>query len=184
LGRPDIVCATSGNDVMPPLCVPMCALDSDCPGRRCDELTGLCIDRVPEHAPLYSSCVAGKPSGCAFSCLSRDPVPAGQTAAGYCTRPCTIDSATACGRSLGSPLSSGQVGFCLGSPQNGAGDVGFCMQLCDTVADCVDKDPGTTCEPFMTAAGGHPLCTPAVRSVADAGGVDAAPEATDAATTE
>jgi len=171
-GRTDVACVIRTTPDDPGACIPMCGSDADCTGRKCSEITSLCLDISPLRAPLYSACVAGgRGNQCAGECLPFDNLAFGQTAPGYCSRQCSIDAPHACGSGAGAPISSGTVGWCLGAlPSAGAGDLGRCLQFCDTVTDCLDKDPGTTCNPAFLDSLGHGFCLPP--RVVDAGAAD------------
>jgi hypothetical protein len=166
--RFDTGCALVNVAVLQTLCLPQCATDADCGTRRCDESTGLCVDMPARRDPDYSGCVVGvRNETCNGFCLPFDDVRPGQTAPGVCSRDCVIGAPDACGRKLGLPLSSGQVGDCAGGNDSGPGDFGRCLQLCDTVADCRNKTPGVVCDMMYQGQFGHGFCAPPL--VVDAG---------------
>jgi hypothetical protein len=170
LQRTDMACAAEGLTNTHTLCIPMCASDADCGGRKCDEETGLCVDTPAQRDPTYSACVFNGPTQtCTEACVSfSQDAQKGKLTPGICSRMCVIGAASACGRDLASPLSSGLVGTCIGPRGTGAGDLGRCFQLCDSAADCRDKDPGVVCDPSSIPVFGHGLCTPP-NSFVDAG---------------
>jgi hypothetical protein len=189
LGRPDVACSLVGNATATrALCMPLCAVDADCNGRRCNPATGFCDDDPAVDDRMYASCKAPPPGGanigCPEICAAAYQPAAGQTAPGLCTRNCVVGSIDGCGRSSGLPISSGRVGTCVGDNGSVPGDLGECYQLCDAVADCRDQDPGTTCDPFLQAVLGHGVCLPPDMSLSDAGAAEASAIPVDASTAE
>ena len=74
---------------------------------------------------------------------------------------------TVCGASLAvarwSLATSGALGpsagFCFYTyTTSGAGDVGFCAEMCDTTNDCAAKASGATCDTSYASAIGHGVC--------------------------
>jgi hypothetical protein len=168
-GRPDMACIalTNNGGQTQNACVPNCSQDSDCSGaRKCDAILAICVDTPNPGLPVGSHCPPGAPSGavadpCAGTCLGL-----GGTAAApdisFCTRPCTVGYLNGCnwvpqGASL---ATGGEHGVCLPVSQaNGPGDIGICLQLCETAADCSDQtDPGLLCDRTQVAVIGHGVC--------------------------
>jgi Cys-rich repeat protein len=172
-GRNDVGCASLSDGagaVTVDVCVPLCAVDADCPsGRRCDQGTGLCTATPKAGDPLGAACSPpgdGGTNTCAGLCL---PVGAGAggtaVAARFCSQPCVLGSPTACNLAIGTtPLAGASHGGCVLITTGGQlGDVGFCAQECDTAADCLNKrDPGGMCDVSISAGSPiapHGFCT-------------------------
>jgi len=170
-GRDDVGCASlasGGGGVTLYACLPMCAVDSDCPsGRRCDEATGVCMSgAAPSGTPLGSACAQTADGGadvCSGFCLSSGSN--GTVTARFCSRACVLGAASACNLAFGTAaLAGASHGGCL-LAITGAdiGDIGFCSQECDTVADCLDKTDTTGMCNTTVAAGTsiapHGFCT-------------------------
>jgi hypothetical protein len=121
------------------LCYPQCASDEDCPGRRCDPARGICVDNVTTGLVLGEACTMN--SDCAGrACVS---IPGGA----YCSAPCVFGVPIGCGYGLAPSgeraagcFAPAETGF-LSS--EGDGDVGLCIELCSTAADCTQ--PGWLC---------------------------------------
>ena len=114
-------------------CFPQCGSDEDCPGRVCDLNRGLCVNTPPAGLPLGDHCE--NTSECAGGlCIAVSP---GEQ---FCSAPCIVDQPVGCGDG---PSVTTRNGGCLGAlysgilSSEGAGDVGFCAELCDVDADCV-----------------------------------------------
>jgi hypothetical protein len=144
-------------------CTPTCASDADCSPRHCDPASGLCVDSPPGGAPTGAPCGAGLPP-CAGLCV--------ELATGYhaCTGVCTLGT-------VGCGASAEQEGpfdaFCglSLSPNDGLGDEGLCVALCDCNDDCMHSN--AVCErirdPDLETALGHPgACVPSMAGDAGA----------------
>jgi hypothetical protein len=173
-GRMDVGCLTlidADATTTPPtpqldVCLPICSQDSDCPGRKCDVGTGFCGDTAAPGDLLGSHCTIdpdGGASTCAGACLPIGGAMPGTRAASFCSMLCVLGSTNSCnwvgaGASL---TSGGPHGVCaLGAGNAEIGDIGFCTQECDTVADCSDKtDTGGMCDTTYMADIGHGYCS-------------------------
>jgi hypothetical protein len=121
-------------------CFPQCGSDEDCPGRVCDLGRGVCVNAQPVGLPLGEHCENNM--ACASSlCVSVSaqgvtPVEA------FCSAPCVVGQPVGCG--YGPSVSKRDAG-CLGPrfggflSSEGIGDTGFCAELCDVDADCVQS---------------------------------------------
>ena len=56
-------------------CIPLCGEDADCPGRKCDPLSGFCVDKPATGGALGSACTKTKNARGAFA--RRSPTPRG-----------------------------------------------------------------------------------------------------------
>jgi hypothetical protein len=174
LTRTDVVCksevalsmATFSGARQRGWCFPQCGSDEDCPGRVCDLERGLCVNAAPaglplgEHCESTAECLGGL-------CIAVAP---GEQ---FCSAPCIVDQPVGCG--YGPSVAKRDAG-CLGAlysgilSSEGAGDVGFCAELCDVDADCVQ------------ATSHNWVCTQSALNLARFGraGVCFPPDATDA----
>jgi hypothetical protein len=158
------------------LCFPACQSDLGCgEGRFCDDSDpglGLCTDTDRPGGGVGAACTPEtEATDCASSICLAFPNGAGN----FCSANCTFASLNGCGYAQGS--TGPREAACLqGRLQNaGAGDLGFCFELCDVNADCEQTD--WVCDPFDTAefqtfVGRQGQCLPPV--VAN-GAVDAGP---------
>lgn len=143
LTRPDLACmseAALGTTMFTGSrqlgwCFPQCGSDEECPGRRCDLFRGVCVDTPATGAALGEACTAG--TQCAGGiCVAAN---AGGTEA-FCSAPCVLGQPIGCGYGLSAEV---REGGCLGprvngfTSEEGIGDSGFCAELCDVDADCV-----------------------------------------------
>jgi Cys-rich repeat protein len=151
------------------LCVPLCGSDTDCPsGRHCDANSGYCTATAKTGSPLGTACMApvdGGADSCKGFCLA---IGSGGTTvtARFCSQACVFGTANACNIALGtaSLAPAGSHGGCLYTASGAMpGDVGFCTQECDTVAECLDKtDPTGMCDTSIasgTTIAPHGFCT-------------------------
>ena len=146
-------------------CLPACSQDSDCPtGRKCDDSIAQCVDMPTAGLPLGSHCtydpMRTMPKQCAGSCLGVGS--AGNVVASFCTRSCVVGQLNNCnwvGMNM-SLATGGPHGVCFpGNSTAKAGDLGVCLQLCDTPADCANQtDPGLVCDKTNVATIGHGVC--------------------------
>lgn len=169
--RPDLACTQlydSNSNPAGAACVPLCAVDSDCPtGRKCDPQEGVCVDTVHTGDPMGAHCTGDPTTGasaCAGSCLSLVDANDMPTVS-FCSQRCVIGAPKGCNIAVGANMSlaGGAHGACVyqSDPTGDIGDVGFCTVECDTVNDCPDKtDPNPVCDTadFMADLG-HGLCT-------------------------
>jgi hypothetical protein len=155
-GRQDVACFQPPADdagTPPAFCSPTCSQDSDCGTRKCDPASNVCVDTPSTGGALGTKCTPSNDT-CAGTCV---PL----TKAQYCSQPCVFGSLNQCNHTAGALTSGGPHGLCA-LTQTGAqaGDLGFCSQECETVADCSDKtDPGGTCDTSIKAQVGHGYCT-------------------------
>jgi hypothetical protein len=175
-GRMDVGCVTiqAADATTTPatpqvdICYPVCSQDSDCPaGRKCDLGSSQCADTAPTGDPLGAHCVSDPDAGtsnCAGGCLPIGSAAGGTAiAASVCSMSCVVGNLNACnwvgaGVSLSGGGTHGVCGLAASNAQ--AGDLGYCVQLCDAVADCSDKtDPGGTCDTSAMSAIGHGFCS-------------------------
>jgi hypothetical protein len=158
-GRTDVACvqgAATDAGLPPAFCEPICSQDSDCAGgRRCDPASSVCVSTTPTGAALGTKCTPTADT-CAGACV---PL----TNASYCTQPCVIGplSIPQCNHTAGALGAGGAHGLCgLSSATAESGDIGYCTQECETVADCSDRtDPGGTCDTSIKPAAGHGICS-------------------------
>ena len=140
-------------------CIPLCGEDADCPGRKCDPLSGFCVDKPATGGALGSACM--KDEECAGGICKKI-----SETAGVCSSFCRLagrDSLEGCGyRRTAVKSAATPVGACLtGVDDNAApGDLGTCWQLCDETADCTLKNPGWTCvlDPTLISILNHGVC--------------------------
>jgi hypothetical protein len=141
--RADSACRPSQTDMG--YCTPTCRGDFDCPGRVCEQRSGLCAAAAMGTLPFGSSC---------------DPVPSTTDCVGlcstlgtsmptkdnsFCTNYCIIGRPGTCGEPLnasGPPNAACLLKFASTETD---GDLGECVQLCDCDSNC--KNPGFICSP-------------------------------------
>jgi hypothetical protein len=175
LDRPELACwsvAALGLAAFEPtlrqpgICQPSCASDEDCAGRACDLALGLCVDTRLAGAPIGAPCVS------ADDCAGRlcQPSLDGRS---ICSGLCSFGT-FGCGYA---DNASPREAMCLvpgvfdATASEGIGDVGLCIELCDTAADC--EAPASECilDPQVRGRSGY--CVLADPTVADAGAPDA-----------
>ena len=171
LDRSDVVCvsvAALGDE--PPgagpqrgVCLPSCQSDAQCgPGLFCDLGNGLCTSERPAGDPVGSVC-AGAESCASGLCVTLPGF------AGFCSGFCRFGG-PGCGFD-GSEASPGAGCALAQVPNEGVGDRGLCLELCQSASDC--HEPGAAC--IATSAGsGVRACAvrtgvPPVVTVPDAG---------------
>lgn len=150
LGRIDLACyseaflgiAEFSSTRQPGWCYPQCASDEDCPGRRCDLARGVCVDTPTAGLPIGARCDA--PADCAGGMCQR--FASGES---FCSAPCVYGQPVGCGYGLNAERRSAgcilpQVRGFLST--EGAGDVGFCGELCADATECEQAASGWTCE--------------------------------------
>jgi len=169
-GRTDVACSVLADalgNVVGTACIPTCSQDVDCPpGRKCDPRSTQCVDTTPVGDPLGAHCPYGPDASadpCAGSCLPLPNVAGTALAASFCSQPCVIGAINQCNHTSGSLATGGAHGLCYLSIDNASvGDTGYCVQECETAADCSDQiDPGLTCDTTIKplAPGLHGVCT-------------------------
>lgn len=182
LSRRDLAChseAALGLSAVQPertpgWCLPRCNADVECPGRICNLVSGLCENEQPEGLPFGAACTANA------DCASNDCLQLSETEA-MCTQRCVYQGLTpqqiACGYVTDPreaacliPLLSSQAG------SEGIGDLGACLELCNTSADCTQVANGWGCQLFnlRDVTGRAGVCFPGINDdVPDAGAPDA-----------
>jgi hypothetical protein len=158
------------------LCFPSCQSDLACgDGRFCDSSDpglGLCTDTQRPGPGIGAPCTPEtEATDCASSICLAFPNGAGS----FCSASCTFAAINGCGYAEGS--TGPREAACLQSrfQGGGAGDLGFCFELCDVNTDCEQGD--WVCQPFATAefqtfVGRQGQCLPAA---VVGGPVDAGP---------
>jgi hypothetical protein len=162
-GRGDLACSVISMGAAA-VCLPVCSQDSDCStGRICNPRLGVCSDTAPAGDPLGAHCNPDPDAGantCASGRCAAITEDGMTISASFCSMPCVFLSKSACGHTDGA-LGTGSHGFCaLTSSQTAsAGDLGSCVQECETTADCLDQaEPGAACDLSVKADIGHGLC--------------------------
>lgn len=207
LGRSDVVCrsvAELGIEEFSAVrqegwCFPQCGSDEDCPGRVCNLASGLCVDDRPTGGEIGAACEADSDCqgnvcvGVGDQLFTDGGVFLGFTDA-FCSAPCVFGQPVGCGFG---PTAESRDSVC-GIPRirgfftdEGIGDVGLCLDVCDVDEDCVQaQENGWFCsaEPATIAALGRGVCSAPDRSdpgpdrdAGDAAGSTAAPDSSDAA---
>lgn len=127
------------------ICAPQCGSDEDCPaGRLCHRQGGVCTDFPPPGAPVGSACsISDDCDGRA--CEDRvDQV-------GVCTAPCVLGALSGCGYGR-EPVSRDAAcvtpAVAAGRFSEGPGDLGLCLRLCDSDADCDQVNEALACSPL------------------------------------
>jgi hypothetical protein len=153
-------------------CIPTCTNDAGCGnGRYCDLNTGLCVSTKPTGKAIGEACDATlKVSDCASGECAVFDTPTGTIS--FCSGTCTLGVTNNCGYN---PQTDAKRGAGCIEPQfndPGVGDIGFCVQLCDTDSDCAQAASGWTCS-ALSATGQQIFartgeCLPP-ESIADAG---------------
>jgi hypothetical protein len=165
-GRQDVACQPVNADETLFACIPICVTDSDCGTRKCEAASGLCVDAPKTGKPVGAGCTVTKGATtdeCEGFCLAIEGIPdGGTTAPGICTALCRLGTQEACGFRI-TPIDAGPPeGACVlpvGSGGYDTGDLGFCLQLCDSTADCGYMASDWICRTDMNFKGwGHSVC--------------------------
>jgi hypothetical protein len=140
-GRVDLVCVEEPVGAGAGYCKPACRSDVDCAPEKCDLATGLCANSARSGDALGADCQLSN-SQCAGACY---PVNNTYSAcSGFCSY-----GTPGCGQSGDPPYKA----FCsipgAATATAGAGDIGFCGELCDCDTDCGRAD--AVCEPQPAA---------------------------------
>jgi hypothetical protein len=160
----------SDTDTSLGVCIPTCTNDAGCgTGRYCDLNTGLCVGTKPTGKAIGEAC-DGTQNGADCASGTCVQFTAGSADVSFCSGNCTLGILDNCGYD---PASGQPRNVACLEPQfaqAAAGDIGFCVSLCDVAADCAQA--GWICEP-LSAAGAQALgrtgeCLPP-GLVADAG---------------
>lgn len=183
LTRPDVVClsevalgqANFSGARQPGWCLPQCGSDEDCPGRVCDLQRGVCVDTRAAGLPIGEAC--NNNVQCAGGlCVAATPTD------GFCSAPCVVGQPVGCGYG---PSATKRDAGCLGPrfggflSSEGDGDTGFCAELCEVDADCLQASRGWVCslsDGVRERFGRGGTCFPpsATDAGVDGGGSDAA----------
>jgi len=148
-------------------CVPLCVTDADCGTRKCEAASGLCVDAPMPGKAIGAGCTVTRGMSnteCAGGlCLPIQAIPdGGTTAPGICTALCRLGTQEACNFRITAIDAGPPVGACIfpwSDTGYNTGDLGLCLQLCDTTADCGYKGPNWGCLPNTTVTGtGHSVC--------------------------
>jgi hypothetical protein len=170
--RQDAVCEPVNTAETLFACVPLCVTDADCGTRKCDPSSGFCVTTPTVGKTIGAGCtlVRGVVNNeCAGGlCLPIESIADGGTSTpGICTALCRLGSQQACGLRT-TPLNAGPpAGACVlpwGASGYDNGDLGLCLQLCDSTNDCTYKASNWTCRTDISLVGiGHFVCltTPA-----------------------
>jgi hypothetical protein len=128
-GRSDFACAPFPMANPQPTCLPSCNSDADCMGGNfCDLGNGVCVTTPPGSEPTGSVCTPGPQELCSGICNS---LIVGGNPTGLCSDLCTLGADDAC-----SAVSADDAA-CFGDTTNeGVGDQGQCVELCDCASDC------------------------------------------------
>jgi hypothetical protein len=191
-GRGDTACHTFVDNLgmdTGSACLPACSDDTDCGTRKCTA-RGLCADQPAAGLATGSPCVND------VDCLGGlclDVAPTGAPKVGVCFASCRFGGLEGCGYRRNTPVSA-NIAACTFplSAAPGDGDEAYCLELCDTDADCAYRSADWGCDTgaSLVRQWGHGACflrDPAMP--ADAGAVssvdsarpDAAREAAPAA---
>lgn len=182
LDRPELACwsiAALGiapfdpTQRQPGICQPSCASDEDCQGRACDLALGLCVD-----TPLTGAAI-GAPCTSADDCAGRLCQPS-IDGLSQCSALCSFGT-FGCGYA---DNASPREAMCLvpgvfdanANASEGLGDVGLCIELCDTAADCGVAASECVIEPQVRGRSGYCVAL-ADPGVPDAGAPDAGVDA-------
>jgi len=167
-GREDVACESVNQAGTVFSCIPLCATNADCGTRKCDLASGFCVDTPMTGKPIGASCTftSGMASTeCAGGlCVPIVGVPdGGTTAQGFCTAFCRLGSVEACNFRISALDAGAPVGACLEPLRANydVGDLGFCLQLCDSSADCGFRSADWLCRTDQMVQGtGHAVCLP------------------------
>lgn len=163
--REDIVCEPVDQAETQFQCVPLCVTNADCAGRKCDPASGLCVDALPPAGKsVGSGCtvVSGqRNTECDDGvCLPLATVPDGGSGPGVCSGFCRLGTSAACGFRAGPLVPGSPTAACVlpwGATGYDVGDLGLCLQLCDSVGDCSYQANDWTCRTEISVAG-HSVC--------------------------
>jgi hypothetical protein len=159
--RSDVACTIINQMTMQAVCLPTCSQNDQCPaGRQCDPDLAVCVDTPTGGDPLGVHCAADPDAAatCAGTCIA---LGSGTTVtASFCSRRCVNGVLQGCDWvDQGVSLAGARHGVCGLSQSSASGDLGFCIELCDTLADCHDTvDPGAFCDMMFANVIGHGIC--------------------------
>jgi hypothetical protein len=141
-------------------CFPVCESDAACgAGQFCDfgaTGLGLCVTTQPVGGDIGAPCT---PETAATDCRSGtcvtllDPA-TGDEAGSFCSANCVFGLVEGCGFAR-EQAEGTRDAVCIRPQANdgGAGDVGFCFELCDVDADCAQAGAGWVCLQDLTPGG-------------------------------
>lgn len=165
--RQDVACEPVNADNTLFACIPLCVTDVDCgTGRKCESRSGLCVDTPKTGKPVGAGCTVttGQSNGeCEGFCLAIEGIPDGGTSTpGICTSLCRLGTLEACGFRTSGLYAGPPEGACIlpvGDQDYNNGDLGFCLQLCDSQSDCGYTAANWMCRTDITLRGwGHSVC--------------------------
>jgi hypothetical protein len=97
-------------------------------------------------------------------CLPIESVADGGTTPGICTAFCNLGVLEGCNFHIGALDAGPAQGACIfpwSDTGYNSGDLGFCLQLCDTPNDCGYRSGNWTCRTDIQVGGtGHAVCLP------------------------
>jgi len=167
-GRQDVACEPVNAAETLFACIPLCESDADCGTRKCDPSSGLCVDTPTAGKTVGSGCtvVRGMPNNeCAGGlCLPIEAIPdGGTTTPGICTALCRLGSPEACGFRITAIDAGPPMGGCLlpwGDTGYNTGDLGLCLQLCESSNDCSYRAANWLCRTDIRIMelGNHAVC--------------------------
>jgi hypothetical protein len=136
-------------------CFPICTSDAACgPNRFCDPGgVGLCLDAAPAGGGVGAPCTADTEEvDCASQICLEFLLPDDVTTAGFCSANCTAFAPQGCGFDETSAAGGVREAACIQTrfETGGPGDLGFCVELCNTDADCAQA-PAWECGLFENA---------------------------------
>jgi hypothetical protein len=164
-GRKDVACYDlydQNNNPMGQYCNPVCGTDADCGGGlRCEKYWNLCVSTPPQSGKIphgtYCGDVfsdAGAQDNCEGYCIEYGD---GKVCSHFCTMDCVFGRADTCGMEQNPP----KGGCVISSLTLGTGDLGNCLQYCDTVADCLDQIDKPVCDLSLVQMIGRGVCNTA-----------------------
>ncbi|HEX7670228.1 MAG TPA: hypothetical protein VF395_11620 [Polyangiaceae bacterium] len=160
--RLDVACSPTPD--LNGYCAPTCRGDSDCGKRKCNPLSGLCVDSVPGTLGMGAACdsTAAK-NDCIGGACSQFGGGAPSVDNSACSAVCSLGVPGACGTDPDPNATKLPDAACLPLVADGlesAGDIGGCVQLCDCDADCRNKSFVCQAVPLTSGLGRTGLCVP------------------------
>jgi len=159
--RPDVACAPAPSGAGG-YCAPTCRGDFDCGKKKCDPVSGLCVDSVSGTLAIGSPCdPSATKTDCRGTCLYSGSGTKGPETS-VCTAVCSIGAPGACGQTPGATSPPTAACLITFDPTEGLGDLGACSELCDCDDDCTNKSfvcQGLDVTPALGRAG---ACVPPV----------------------
>jgi hypothetical protein len=134
-GRDDVACGTvEGSDV----CIPLCGVDSQCAGRKCDPQINVCVDTPNMGLPMGAKCDQMNDM-CEAHCggfVADDPT----KPVSMCAESCVFGGPLVENNMLKEQFDCGGLegGLCVFlAGKSGTGDVGSCTPACKAHDDCL-----------------------------------------------